>query len=292
MLLAYVAMVAMLAACRSGKKDERPVLVVSIEPQRHTLEQLAGDRFKIVTMMPNGENPETFEPSPVRRMELENAMAYFTTGNLLFEDKLYMAEKDTSKFVDTSAGIDLIYGTHSHGSDHAEIHSDGHGEGGNHHIADPHVWSSLKNVRIMARNIAAALTRIDPENSDEYAARLKNYDRHLDSLDNSYKEKLARVSNKVFFTWHPSLSYFARDYGFNQISVSSESKDISAERLGELLEMAKDSNVKKFIYQGQLDSRHAELIGTNLEVDAIDFNGLEYNWEEELSKVVDGLSKQ
>ncbi len=287
-----MAVAAMSGGCRSGESDERPVLVVSIEPQRHTLEQLAGDRYKIVTMMPSGENPETFEPSPVRRMELENAKAYFTTGRLLFEDKLYMADKDTSKYVDTSAGIDLIYGTHSHGGDHAEAHSDGHGDGEEHHVADPHVWSSLKNVRIMARNITAALIRIDPENSDEYTGRLKNYDRHLDSLDNSYREKLARVSNKVFFTWHPSLSYFARDYGFNQISVSSESKDISAERLAELLEMAKDNNVKKFIYQGQLDSRHAELIGTSLEVDAIDFNGLEYNWEEELSKVVDGLSKQ
>ena len=103
----------MALGCRSKNQDERPVIAVSIEPQRQMLEQLAGDKFRIVTLMPNGENPETYEPSSARRMDLGDAKAYFITGNLLFEENLRMSERDTSKFYDTSDGIDLLYGTHT-----------------------------------------------------------------------------------------------------------------------------------------------------------------------------------
>lgn len=291
-LVVVTAMLAMSTGCKSGDEDKRPVLVVSIEPQRHMLEQLAGDNFRIVTMMPSGNNPETYEPSPAKRMALEDAEAYFTTGNLIFEDNLLLATKDTSLFVDTSGGLELIYGTHSHSGDHSAFLPGNLEEEDKHHLADPHIWSSVKNARHIAQVMTSALLRIDPDNSEEYRSRLDRYDAHLDSLDDVFNQKLANINNRQFLVWHPSLSYFARDYGLEQVAVGSEMKESSAESIGNLLEMAKAKQINTFIYQRELDSRHVDLITASLDAKIVPFNGLDYNWENELSKIVDGLSKQ
>lgn len=291
-LVIVTAMLAMSTGCKSGDEDKRPVLVVSIEPQRHMLEQLAGDNFRIVTMMPSGNNPETYEPSPAKRMALEDAEAYFTTGNLIFEDNLFLATKDTSLFVDTSSPLDLIYGTHSHTGEHSTFLPENIEKEDKRHLADPHIWSSVKNARLMAQVMTSALLRIDPDNSKEYLSRLDRYDAHLDSLDNVFSQKLANINNRQFLVWHPSLSYFARDYGLNQIAVGSEMKESSAESIGNLLEMAKTNKINTFIYQREIDSRHVDLISASIDAKILPFNGLDYNWENELSKIVDGLSKQ
>ena len=280
----------MALGCRSKNQDDRPVIAVSIEPQRQMLEQLAGDNFRIVTLMPNGENPETYEPSPARRMDLGDAKAYFITGNLLFEENLRMSERDTSKFYDTSEGIDLLYGTHTRPGGHAGFLPGVKGETDKRHLADPHIWSSVKNMRKMARNITETLIELDNENIEEYEQRYDKYVSHLDSLDLAFEKKLLENPSKSFFIWHPSLSYFARDYNLNQISFSSENKEISAERMAEYLALVKDYNVKTVIFQRELDSRQADVIKNNLGVDVVKFDGLNYDWENELSRVVDGIS--
>lgn len=47
---------AMLAACTDGT-PEKPTITVTIEPLRYFAEQIGGDRFDVVTMVPNGASP-------------------------------------------------------------------------------------------------------------------------------------------------------------------------------------------------------------------------------------------
>ena len=58
--------------------------------------------------------------------------------------------------------------------------------------------------------------------------------------------------------WHPSLSYFARDYGLEQISLGTEGKEMSAKSLTEAIDKARDKGVGVFFFQKEYDSRQAE----------------------------------
>ncbi len=49
-----------------------------------------------------------------------------------------------------------------------------------HPSGNPHVWLDPVNVKQMARNIAAGLTRVDPANQAAYTERLKTLERRLD----------------------------------------------------------------------------------------------------------------
>lgn len=60
----------LVTACngRASKGDDnetkKPVITVTIEPQRYFAEAIAGDKFEVVSMVPKGSSPETYDPIP------------------------------------------------------------------------------------------------------------------------------------------------------------------------------------------------------------------------------------
>ncbi len=59
----------LLFSCKQGgqqnkKNDDKPVITVTIEPLRYFTEAIAGDEFTVVSMVPKGSSPETYDPTP------------------------------------------------------------------------------------------------------------------------------------------------------------------------------------------------------------------------------------
>ena len=75
-----------LFSCSSPKSsDDTRVITVSIEPLRYLTEQIVGDRFEVVTMVPKGSSPETYEPTARQMTDLSESILYIKVGNLGFE---------------------------------------------------------------------------------------------------------------------------------------------------------------------------------------------------------------
>lgn len=276
------------ASCGRSGGDGRPLLVVSIEPQKYMLEQIVGDDFEIVTLMPNGDNPETFEPSMSGRVAVDRSKAYFTTGYFPFESNISVTAADPSSIISTSIGIEPVYGTHSHGGEHHTfLHADE-----SHQIPDPHIWTSVRNARKMSRTMLETVSRIAPERESEYRERFNRFDRRLDSLDRSFAKRLDRMPNKAFLVWHPSLSYFARDYGLEQIAVGSEGKESSMNTLRRVIDRARADSVKVFFYQRDFDSRQAEAVNLGVGSRLVPVNPAGYEWEDEMKLIVDELTRE
>ena len=56
---------ASLTACKESEKaNGKPTLVVTIEPLRYFTEAIAGDQYQVVSMVPKGSSPETYDPTP------------------------------------------------------------------------------------------------------------------------------------------------------------------------------------------------------------------------------------
>ena len=58
----------LLFSCKQGgqqnkKNDDKPVITVTIEPLRYFTEAIAGDEFTVVSMVPKGSSPETYDTS-------------------------------------------------------------------------------------------------------------------------------------------------------------------------------------------------------------------------------------
>lgn len=269
----------LLAACSSSDSD-KPRIAVSVEPQRALLSEIVGDRFEVITVLRPGSNPETFEPTIKDRKNIDRAAAYFTTGNLPFEQTLASSLPSTVTQVNVAKGITPVYGTHGHDGHHHD-----HGD------ADPHVWTSVRNSRIMARNMLDAVIALDPEGKDYYTERFNALDHRLDSLDQAFARQLSDIPVRAFAIWHPSLSYMARDYDLEQISVGFENKEMPAKRITEVTDEARKDGVRVFFFQKEYDSRQAETLNQQMGTRLITINPLAYDWEKELSKIVDALAR-
>lgn len=280
----------MLACSKSSDEDNRPILAVSIEPQRQLLEQLAGDHFRVITIMPPGTNPETYDPTASSKVDLDRSKAYFMIGFLTFETNLGASLDDkATKVVDTSEGITPIYGTHSHNHSHAQFLP---GVDDDDEIdADPHTWTSLMNLKTMARTMSNTLVELDSQHADEYAQRLQSVEQHLDSLDNAFQTRLAAAPKKSFVVMHPSFSYFARDYGLKQISISHEDKELSVKNLTAIIDSIRGNGIKVFFYQADMDSRHTQTIANSVDARQVQINPTAYDWESQMTLLVDELTK-
>lgn len=285
--LLYIGLTASLCSCNgnAGRESEKPVIAVSIEPQRQILESLAGDEYEIVSVLSKGANPETFEPSMSQRAATARSAAFISIGAFPFEKTITESLSKDQKHFDSSESIKKIYGTHSHGHSHTDSGHDHDGD------PDPHVWSSTGNARIIASNMAAALAELNPANKAVYASRLDSLDRIIVALDDTITSRIEKSGCRAFAIWHPSLSYFARDYGLHQISVGQESKEISPRRLREIIDDAKADSVRVFFFQKEFDSRQAAGINSKIGSRLIVIDPLAYDWMSQLSFIADELSR-
>ncbi len=272
-----------LCACSSTSSDSsgKPIIAVSIEPQRQIVESIAGDEYEVVAVLSRGANPETFDPSMSQRVATAQSVAYLSIGAFPFEKNIAGTLAESQVHYDCSDGVEKIYGTHDH------HHSDEDNHNGS---PDPHVWSSTRNAKIIASNIAKALSDIKPDNKNKYYAKLDSLCQHIDMLDKSIASKLTQAGCKAFAIWHPSLSYFAKDYNLHQVSVGQESKEVSPRKLHEIIEKATADSVKVFFFQKEFDSRQAASINEKIGSRLVVIDPLAYDWMSELIHIADELS--
>ena len=142
----FILFLILLASCSGKSGENEPTLTVTLEPLRYFTEQIAGDKFKVVSMVPKGSSPETYDPTPQQLVKLGESKAYFRIGHIGFEqvwmDKLQSNNPHLQIF-DTSLGVDLIRDNEHHHED------EDHHHGG----VEPHIWNSPANALIISNNI-------------------------------------------------------------------------------------------------------------------------------------------
>lgn len=281
-LILLMAGILMFSGCSTNKKGDKPIISVTIEPLRYFTEAITGDKFEINSMVPKGSSPETYDPTPQQLVALSNSVAYVRIGYIGFELSWIDKIKENNPnllFFDTSVGVDLIQAeSHWHG-DHEH-------KGG----IEPHIWNSTVNAKVIAQNILKAVQTIDPDNSEYYK---ENYTLLLESIkETESKIDAILVNDKIqkgFMIYHPALSYFARDYGLEQISIEEEGKEPTPSHLKGLINKALDQNIHTIFIQPEFDKKNAEVIAKQTNSQIVSIYPLAYEWHEEMIKIAQAL---
>lgn len=278
--ICFASIASMILASCSNAVQEKRMITVSILPQKFMLEKIVGDKFEISCMLNEGNNPEAYEPSMTHLMNIEHSVAYFCIGYIGFEyaivDKAHINNPNL-KIYNNSTGVEVINGTHFTPE-------------GKEDEADPHLWTSVNNAIIISQNMLNAVVELDPDNAKTYTANFNKFKAELQSLDTRIKKLLAPKQGTAFLVWHPSLSYFARDYGLRQVSLEYEGKEIPIDKLRENIDTAHESGASVLFVQREFDSRQAETIGSELGVKMVTINPMSYEWETELEKIANAIA--
>ena len=173
--------------------------------------------------------------------------------------------------------------------DHEDEHEDGHedheeGDEDHHHHSgrDPHIWMSPKRVAIMVDVIASELSEIDPDNAETYEANAQAYIKQLTDLDDSLNTTVGSLSNKEFIIMHPSLGYFADDFGLEMVAIEEEGKDASVSHMQAVIDYANEHDIRVVLYQQEFDSTQAETIAGEIGGEVMEFEPLAADYYENM----------
>lgn len=269
----------LLFSCQSGKVDKTiNQISVSILPQKYFIERVAGDDFKVNVLIPPGASPATYEPIPSQMKGIANSLVYFKIGHIPFEyawlDNL-LEGAGNIQLIDISTGIELVRGPEVRHGDH--FHKGG---------IDPHIWSSPKSVKIILQNIYAQLVKLKPENKAKYEANYKSFLSEIDELDKMAAELKVKAGNKAFMIFHPALSYLARDYGLEQISIETDGKDPSPVQMKNLITNAEEKDIEVIFIQKQFNMDNARAIAKEIGARVEQIDPLNEDWAKEMNRII------
>ncbi|MFH0756590.1 MAG: zinc ABC transporter substrate-binding protein [Bacteroidota bacterium] len=264
-------------ACNTGNHSatEKPVVSVSILPQKYFLEQLAGDLVEVNVMIPPGANPATYEPTISQLGKLDRSELYFRIGYVGFE--LSWMEKIRSvnpemEVVDLSSGIQLIHG----------VENGDHGDSHHHGGTDPHIWMSARNAGLIASNMYEALTNLLPDQKEKLTSNLEVLLGEIESLDKEISRMMAGLDHRSFMIYHPALTYFARDYSLEQLPLELEGKNPSPAHMKKMADLGRMHHIKTIFLQKQFDQKNAQVLAAEIGARVVFFDPLAPDWNSQM----------
>jgi zinc transport system substrate-binding protein len=282
-----ILLTAILFACGSQKNKnrdgEKPVVIVSILPIKTFVEEIAGNDFEINVLLAPGASPADFTLIPSQLKDIARSEVWFRIGYIGFEfswkEKIEQANRNM-KVVNLSEGLDLITDEYLPSGKKSST-------GG----INPHTWLSPTLVKQMAANITEKLVLLNPEKEEEYRENLSRFVQKVEALDAEIRAALKPYESRQIILFHPSLSYFAREYGLVQYSLEPGGKEPTPQRMAALVDFAQKEDIGVIYIQSDFDRNQARVFAEEIDGEVVEMWPLNPKWFENLREITGLLIK-
>jgi ABC-type Zn uptake system ZnuABC Zn-binding protein ZnuA len=182
-------------------------IVCSFSDYASVAERIAGNKGSVDYIAHGEQDPHFVPPKPSYAMKLHNADLWITTGLDLEVWSTTILDKARNKqimdgapgFVSVSDGVNVLQ----------KVEKADRTEGDIHLMGNPHINTGPLNWKVIAKNIATGLMKVDPGNAKYYLANLEEFndqvDRALfgdDLVDIFGGESLSKLlENQTLFTF-------------------------------------------------------------------------------------------
>ena len=241
LLVAGMASACLLAgAARAAEKLPVPV-TASFSILGDLVRVVGSERVSLTTLVGPNEDAHAFAPKPADARAIAQTRLLVTNG-LGFEpwaQKLAKSAGYRGETVLASQGVKPRVMAEEKGHDDKSPHPD---------EADPHAWQNPDNVVLYVRNIAAALSKVDPAGSAVYQANTDAYIKELQTLDAWAKAQFAAipVAKRKVITSHDAFGYFAAHYQISFLAPQGVSTDAepSAKQVAQLIKQIQREKIR------------------------------------------------
>jgi zinc transport system substrate-binding protein len=269
-LLAY-------SCSRTEVKPSKPLVTVSIPPQKYFVEKIAGDLVDVLVMIPPGSSPHSYEPKPQQMAALSRSRLYCAIGVEFEKAWLDRLTKNVPGMtvISTDSGIAKIPIADAPG---AEAH-----QGNDHSGLDPHIWLSPELVKHQAALITQALSELVPAHKETFRRNDSLFTLELVALQDSIRHILSdRTPGFPFMVFHPSWGYFAREFNLKQIAIEVDGKEPSPAELKTIFDFAGRMGITTIYAQPQFSRRGVEIISREIGARVVIADPLSAEWETNL----------
>jgi zinc transport system substrate-binding protein len=226
---------------------DRLLVAASIALLAAFARQVGGDHVQVITLVPPGASPHTFEltPSQVEQVAGARLLVLNGVGLEYWADRLAESAGNPNLIVvDASQGIEILG-------------ADAGGSNGN-----PHLWLDPQNAIVQVSHIRGALIQADPAHTDDYRANAERYTHQLEQLDQEIADEVATWSSREFIAFHPAWVYFARRYGLEQAAVIQRSPgcEPSPAEVAHIIQTAQRIGARAIFAEPQFSAKAAHTI--------------------------------
>jgi len=204
--------VALLAVSFTVAKAGTIKVVTTTTDLKSITELVGGNKVSVSSIATGFQNPHFVDPKPSYIISLSNADLFVTVGldletgwspQLLSSSRNTKIQKGSAGYVDASEGVGLL-----------QVPSSvNRGEGDIHIYGNPHYWLDPYNGKVIARNIADGLERIDPSNKTFYEDNLQTFFKKINEKMAEWQTRMAPYKGSKIIAYHNEWCYFERRFG-------------------------------------------------------------------------------
>ncbi|HUF52533.1 MAG TPA: metal ABC transporter substrate-binding protein [Dehalococcoidia bacterium] len=262
--------------------DDTSIRVVTSLPLiTDMVENVAGGRAEVDSLLPPGADPHTYEPSPNDVRKVAEAEIAFANGLSLEPGAMGVIEANLPSGaalvelaeVALEMGVEPIEGDHDPSDEgdhydedehadeedeHAEEEDDHGKDAHDHEGGNPHLWLDPVNGALYAEIIRDTLIDADPdgradyeENYAEYAATLSETATHMTEATSGVPEEHRKIVST-----HDAFDYMARAIGFEVAGfvAPGPGQEPSPADIAELIETIQNLGVPAVFAEPQTDA--------------------------------------
>src|SRR6476619_3740670 len=223
-------------------------VVTTTTDMRSITELIGGNKVSATSIATGYQNPHFVDPKPSYIIGLSNADVFVTVGldleigwspQLLASSRNTKIQKGAPGYVDASAGIGLLQVPASANRAEGDIHIYG----------NPHYWLDPFNGKVIARNIANGLERVDPSNKSTYETNLQAFFKKIDDKMKDWQAKMAAFKGTKIIAYHNEWVYFETRFGLNSVDFMEPKpgRPPSPSQLVKVIKEIQANNIKVII---------------------------------------------
>src|SRR5437762_5637221 len=223
-------------------------VVTTTTDTKSIAEIIGGDKVSVSSIATGYQNPHFVDPKPSYIIGLTKADLFVTIGldletgwspQLLSSSRNNKIQKGSAGYVDASEGISLLQVPSSLNRAEGDIHIYG----------NPHYWLDPMNGKVIARNIANGLERVDPSNKSVYEKNLQAFYSKIDTKMKEWQSKMASFKGSKIIAYHNEWVYFETRFGLQIVDFMEPKPGIppTPSQLVKVIKEIKANNIKVII---------------------------------------------
>ena len=245
------------AFARAGKIK----IVTTTTDLKSITELIGGNKVSVSSIATGYQNPHFVDPKPSYIINLSNADMFVTLGldleigwspQLLASSRNTKIQKGSAGYVDASQGIGL----------YQVPTAANRGEGDIHIFGNPHYWLDPLNGKVIARNIANGLERIDPSNKPLYENNLQAFFNNIDVKMKEWQAEMAPFKGSKLIAYHNEWVYFETRFGLKIVDFMEPKPGIppTPSQLVKVIGEVKSNNIKVIISSPYFSTSSSDVV--------------------------------
>ena len=273
----FILSIVVVGCSNTTEQEARLNIAVTIVPEEAFVKNVGGDYVNVLTIIPPGYSPANHEPSAKMMADLSKVDAYFAIGVPAEEGNIFPKVTDLN-LIKLHEEVVKVYPDREFAPDNR----------------DPHIWLSIKRVKVMIEIIADELSRLDPDMESYYQENASNYLEDLDELDQKIIDVFNDKESNMFMIFHPSLGYFSEDYDLMMYALELDGKEATINHLQDMIDLALANNIQTVFHQAEIDSEQVQSFIEEIDGELVKINPLSSDYIDNLFdialKIGDSLS--